>query len=1221
MRARQGDTTRQDGARERLDDLIRRVRRRWRARLLLRGGSIVLAAGLAAVALSVWGLEATRFSPGAVLAFRVLTWGGVALLFGWFVLRPLLRRVSDEQVALYLEEHEPTLRASVLGAVEAGRTPEIDPSLLDRVYRRAVVQARAVEDGRRIEQTALYRASGAFTALTLAALALLFFGPLGFRQGARALLPTEDAAAVNPYAILVTPGDLTVARGSDQFVQAELVGFASDEVALLTRSDGEDIRQRITMVPTSLEGEAGYEVLLVGLEESLEYYVESDGIRSATHRIEVVELPYVDRMDHTYRFPGYTGLPVREVEGAGDVAALPGTRVDLTVHPTLGTPGGQLLVDGEDPVALEVQTDGTLTGSFVVRSRGFYRIELALNDGRMVTASPEYTIDVLADQPPSVSITRPGRDTPASPIEELYLEAEADDDYGIDELLLVYSVNGEPEDTVALHSGGGRPLTQVTAGHTLYLEDFEVEPGDVVSYYAVTRDQRQGAGEEVVSDLYFVNIQPFRRDFRQAEQQGGGGGGGGGGAEEPALSELQKQVVAATFNLVRDRERYEADDFDESVAAVALAQGRVREQVQTLAQRMSNRGLANAEDRFRTIAEMLPQALEAMDSAQARLQARTPREALGPEQEALRVIQKAEETYEAYVGQQQGGGGGGGGQGANADDLADLFELELDQLQNQYETVQRGEREQANEEVDELLEKLDELARRQQQQAERQQARSGQQGSASAGGGSASQSQRELADEAEETARQLQRLSRETADPQLAETAQQLQAAADAMRRSAANAGNSGAAEAERALDRIQDARRRLQQDRESRLDEDTRSALDRVQRLRERQEELQQRLDDLPAEAGARQEEIRDMSQEKSDMAREVGQLERDLNRLSQEARQRDEATARELREAVDEIDESKLVQKIQYSRGVLEQRDAGYARVFEEGIESDLERLEQAVREASEAAAEMRGQAGLEESLDEARGLLDRMESLDRRLSDRAQGADSGEAGPEDGAAGGQPGEAGEGQPGEGEPGQGEPGAAGEPSEGRPGEAGAERPQGDPQGQQAGAGNGGGAGEQAQQGGRGGGRSGDAAGEPGTVEGLPGGGATRGDPRSGFDGPLTDEEIRQFQREFQERARDAAELREQLREGGQDVSELDAALRAIRDLQDRETYDDLPQVAILQQTIRESLGRLEFSLRRQVQGEEAPAALSGSEAVPERFRDLVEEYYRRLAREGGGR
>ncbi len=134
------------------------------------------------------------------------------------------------------------------------------------------------------------------------------------------------------------------------------------------------------------------------------------------------------------------------------------------------------------------------------------------------------------------------------------------------------------------------------------------------------------------------------------------------------------------------------------------------------------------------------------------------------------------------------------------------------------------------------------------------------------------------------------------------------------------------------------------------------------------------------------------------------------------------------------------------------------------------------------------------------------------------------------------------------------------------------------------------------------------------------PGGGATRGGNPGRMGEPLTEEEIRQFQREFQERARDATELRDQLREQGQDVTELDNALRALAELQQAETYEDLPQVAILQQTIRESLGRLEFTLRRQVQGDDAPAALSGTEAVPERFRSLVEEYYRRLARDGGG-
>ena len=153
-----------------------------------------------------------------------------------------------------------------------------------------------------------------------------------------------------------------------------------------------------------------------------------------------------------------------------------------------------------------------------------YRIDLARADGSLVSSSPEYTIDVLEDLPPSVVISDPGRDAQASAIEEIFVEAQADDDFGIRALWLVYSVNGEAEDTVPLFQGGGEPLAEVTAGHTLFLEEWELEPGDVISYYAVARDNRSARGEEAFSDIYFINVRPFRRDFRQADQQPPQGG-------------------------------------------------------------------------------------------------------------------------------------------------------------------------------------------------------------------------------------------------------------------------------------------------------------------------------------------------------------------------------------------------------------------------------------------------------------------------------------------------------------------------------------------------------------------------------------------------------------------------------------------------------------------------------------------------------------------------
>ena len=92
-----------------------------------------------------------------------------------------------------------------------------------------------------------------------------------------------------------------------------------------------------------------------------------------------------------------------------------------------------------------------------------------------------------------------------------------------------------------------------------------------------------------------------------------------------------------------------------------------------------------------------------------------------PEQRALKEPQRADAIFrEIQVAFNQSGQGQNSQQ---AEELADLFELEMDKRKNQYETLNRERQQQSQQQDDEAKRKLEELARRMQREVEQQQQR------------------------------------------------------------------------------------------------------------------------------------------------------------------------------------------------------------------------------------------------------------------------------------------------------------------------------------------------------------------------------------------------------------------------------------------------------------------------------------------------------------------
>jgi hypothetical protein len=362
-----------------------------------------------------------------------------------------------------------------------------------------------------------------------------------------------------------------------------------------------------------------------------------------------------------------------------------------------------------------------------------------------------------------------------TPLEEVPVDARAEDDFGVAALDLVYTIGAGPEKVVPFERAG--EPTAVSGRRMVYLEDLAVKPGDFVAYYARARDVSRGKrSSEARSDMFFLEVTPFEEEFVAAESQGGAGASGDSAALEELIQQ-QKDIVTATWNLDR-RGREAAGRSDEDIRAVGRAQRDLRTRATATLTQMrraadlrrrrpiGGRGggqvqaQAAAQD---AMVDAIARAIDAMARAQQQLDGLKTADALPLEMAALNELLRAQaEVRRREVQQQQANGTGGNGSNRQQQDLSSLFDRELaHQQETNYETPGGSETRDGDQKKDETLEKIRELARRQDalNQAQQQLAKA----------------ERQTA--AEEMRRQLERLTREQTDlrRQAEELARQLQ--------------------------------------------------------------------------------------------------------------------------------------------------------------------------------------------------------------------------------------------------------------------------------------------------------------------------------------------------------------------------------------------------------------------------------------------------------------
>ncbi|HTB64585.1 MAG TPA: hypothetical protein VK727_00050 [Steroidobacteraceae bacterium] len=851
---------------------------------------------------------------------------------------------------------------------------------------------------------------------------LIRSGPGYMGYGAALLWSVPRSGPI--YELHVAPGDTTLRRHSDLLVTAGLVGLTTRDVRLHVRI-GNAAWQQVTMQPQPQSG--GFRYLLSALPDQAEYYVEAGPLESAHFNARVADIAQVRQIQVTYHYPAWTQLPDRTDEHGGDLRAVQGTHAELSIRTDQPLVHGVLVLDDGHQLPLVAGAGNTYRVTVPLEKDGAYHLT-TMDVARATRITEDYFIEASEPNAPQVNIVKPGGDYRASPIEEVSINAQAADDFGLREFSLHYSVNGGPDQRINLlpHAGA----LQARGGAVISLETMKLVPGDLVSVYAQATDARA----ESRSQMVFVQADPFEREFSQSQQAGGGGGGGGGANDQMDISRREKEIIAGTWAQVDGRAA--AARQAEQAKFLSDVQTTLHGQAMSLTGRLQARALTDANEQFSGFEKEMNAAAEAMTPAATRLAQSQWREALPDEQKALQHLLRAEATFR-QIQVAFGSAGGGGGGGSMGRDLASLSDLELDTQKNQYETAQSASpTQQRDQQIDDALRKLDELARKEEALA--------QEHPNAADAASERWQQEMLRRQAEELQRQLEQLARngQSGSQSGAQSGQSSQSGqsgqAGQSGKSGTQAGQSGGragrenagkgkGDADAATSTIRQAMNRLREAQESMrraVDQrDTAGARRAAEGLRDAMaalgglqrndsanqvEELGKKAEQLAGRARQQQDQLKDMIAHptgagragrplptpdamidaRQQLADDVGRLEQSLRDAEREALKGNRDAAGKLRDSLSNLDESDVQTRLQRSADLMRRGYNPAADSAENDIPDALARLGESVRQAARASGNGPATDEALSAVQRFRARLAQMDNANQRSAAGAQG-----------------------------------------------------------------------------------------------------------------------------------------------------------------------------------------------------------------------------------------
>jgi len=460
---------------------------------------------------------------------RVLMWIGyvilLALAFGFLVVRRMVQKRSDLQVAFAVGDQAPAMYQSMAASLEL-RIPSserenfsseegISTGLIEETHREAAKGADQLKIARLLP---FQRARKLFIfALLAAGLQLALFAVPHLEYPSlilRFLNPFGNYDRVSGISFEVTPGNTDAGDGETVIVEAKISDGSLTRMGLYRGGEGMKA-QRFEMTRVK----AGrFRFTLPNLRRDVTYYLKEGNHQTREYRIQVRRRPRLENFQFKVNSPTYTSLkPILEDRKDGNFSVLAGSKVQLNVKLDIpvrkvylrdlsnpDTPVDREMSVENQTATLEIQAEKTIPFQIVAFSK-----KLNQENANRLT----FLLDVVPDRAPAIRITEPTAVVLRNITESQQVSFEIRDEFSIQEVRIVLKKTGE-EALARTLQPEGLGKTMASGKASISLSELRLKPGDHLLYRVEARDLLNQWGK---SQEYRIQIPVAAGDRHAAE--------------------------------------------------------------------------------------------------------------------------------------------------------------------------------------------------------------------------------------------------------------------------------------------------------------------------------------------------------------------------------------------------------------------------------------------------------------------------------------------------------------------------------------------------------------------------------------------------------------------------------------------------------------------------------------------------------------------------------